>query len=287
MASEYSLPGFDLDLEILSEVEGTFHFPDYSDFRTTLRTFLDNAIDRDSLCDHTVLITGFPTELFMIDEDDDGEESPLPKSRKALYFEDSKILVLTMPGAPHEVASRLFDRQLQFKLKDMNCLEEGDPTGGVTMALMNVKKEPDESWSPKGTDYLTFAVESGVSEGKGLLHRDVKIWLEHPESHVKQVVTIKIDRPRPEIVFTVWKTTPQERATRAQHPPRAIIDHEVCVTLEQGRPIADGNIYLSFEEFFERRPRLGTTERDMVFSGRELGGIARAVWSRMGFIQRE
>jgi hypothetical protein len=56
------------------------------------------------------------------------------------------------------------------------------------------------------------------------------------------------------------------------------------VILSDERPTADGTICLSFEEVFERKPQQGTAEKDIIFSTRELGGIARFVWEDMGFI---
>ena len=271
-----------MDLEGLSDVEATIYFTDPDDLTKTLRTFFDNARDRDSLGDHTVLITGFPIESFIIDDDD--KESPIPRTRKALYFEDSKTLVLTMPGLPHEIASRRFGDLMSFKLKDINCWEEVISTGGGTREMVNIKKEPDESWGPLGTGYTTCVLESAVSESSRALGRDAKIWLEHDESHVTQVITAKIYRTRPEIVFTVWKKAPQQRDTRAQYPPRAVVDQEIHVRLEEERPIAEGRICLSFEKLLERRPRSGTREADIVFSARELSGIARVVWIEMGFM---
>ena len=278
-----SLTESNMDLE--ADVEATFRFTDPDDLRRTLRVFFNDTVDQDSLCDRTILVTGFPVENFIID--DDNQESLIPRKGKALYLEDSKTLVFTMPGPPHEIASRLFGRQLDLKLIAMNCLEDSVPAGGATREMANVKKEPDESWGPRGTTYITCALEAAVSESNRALHRDAKVWLEHPESHVTQVVTIKVSRTRPEIVFSVWKITRQERETRAQYPQHATLDHEVHTTLVHGRPIADGSICLSFEELFERRPQLGTAERDIVFSTREIGGMARVVWEFMGFIPRQ
>jgi hypothetical protein len=271
---------YDVDLEGLSDVEATIPFTDPDDLTKTLRAFFNNAWDRDSVGDHTVLITGFPIESFIIDDD---EPSPIPRSRKALYLTDSKILVLTIPGRPHEVASRQFCRQLDYKLKDMNCLEDIILTGGATREMVNVKKEPDESWGPLGTGYPTCVLESAVSESSQALSRDAKIWLEHDESHVTQVITVKIYRTRPQIVFTVWKKALEQRGTQPQYLPRVVVDQEIHVKLEEGRPIPKGKLCLSFEKLFERPPRPGTTEGDFVFSARELGGIARVVWIEMGF----
>jgi hypothetical protein len=285
MASESSLTGgSNADLEGLSDLQATIHFPDSNDFARTLRASFDNAFNRDSLCDRTVLVTGFPIKSFIIDDDDvDDEELLIPRKSKALYLKESQILVVTMAGAPHEVASEHFERRLTLKLNAMNCLEGLISYGRAIREMENVSKEPDKSWGPRGSDYITCALEATVSESKRALQGDAKIWLEHPESHVTQVITIKICRARPEIVFSVWKTMQEETGTRAQHPPHAIIDHEVQVTLADGRPIAEGTLCLSFEKLFERRPGPGSAECDIVFSARELGGIARVVWEGMEF----
>jgi hypothetical protein len=287
-----SLIGSDIDPEGFPDIEDTIHYTNDYDLRRALRVFFENAIFEDSLGDHTIVVTGFPTESFLVDDNnsdndnnrdtDNCHEPPVLRKRKALYFERSKILILTMLGPPHEIASRQFAAELFLKLQNMNCRREVPATGGATRPLTNVSKEPDESWGPRGTGYITFAVESGVSESARALQCDAKIWLEHPESHVTQVVTIKISRVMPQIIFSVWKITPEEGGAGAQQPRRAGLDHQVHVTLAHGRPAASGTLCLSFEQFFERRARQGTSERDMVFSKRELGGIARDVWGEMG-----
>jgi hypothetical protein len=276
MASESSFTASNTDLEGLSDIEATIQFTNPNDLARTLHDFIHNTLRNDNY-DHTVLITGFPIENFTID--DHNAKSPIPKSRKALYLKDQKILILTMPGLPHEVASSHFSAQLVLKLNQMNCLREIRHSGGVTMEMEGIIKEPDGSWGPRQSN-ITCVLEAAVSESDRTLHQDARIWLEHPESKVTQVITVKIHRARADITFSVWKQT----QVRAQHPPRAIIDHDVRVTLVQGRPMAEGNIRLSFELFFKRRPQPGTTQRDIVISARELGGIARVVWEDMGLI---
>lgn len=280
-----SLTGSNVDLEGLSDVEDTFHFTD-SDLGEAIHDFLEDAMDRDSLCDHTILVIGFPAESFTIDDDDtdDDNEPLIPRKCKILYLENFQTLFVTMASSPHEIASEMFARMMDRKLMAMDRADEGIPTGMAIRKMTNVQKMPDKSWSPRGRKYITLALESGVSESERALARDAKIWLEHTESHVAQVVVIKISRVRPEIFFSVWKAIQQERGTRAEHPQRATEVQKIHVTLAQERPVADGRIRLSFEELFERKPRLGTAEKDIAFSARELGGIARVVWEEMGFI---
>jgi len=175
---------------------------------------------------------------------------------------------------------------LQNELDNMNC--DIAPRGGVKTSMSNVVKTPDCAWGPlKLDDYSTCVLEAGVSESSRGLARDAKIWLEHRESHVTQVVTVKISRTRPEMVFVVSKQGEEERETRAHHPTRAIVDQEIHITLDDGRSLADGQLCLSFEQLLERPPRPGTGEGDLVFSARELGGIARLAWVGKGFVAEQ
>ena len=298
MTSKVGHTGSGAQLEWLSDVEvgAKFHFTDRDSLARSLRSFFYNAYDRDSLLDHTALVTDFPLESFIMDEDMDDDDvradrSVIPRRHKLLYLTDSKILLLTMQSTPHEVASRRFGSLLTLKLDKMNCFYKITPTGGATREIENwmgnVRKSPDESWGPFGSGYATLMVESGVSESCGSLRVDAKIWLEHVDSHVTQVLTIKIHRTRPEIIFTVWKGAPQERDTRSQHLPRAVVDQEIHVKLEERRPMAERHISLSFEKIFERRPRPGTAEGDFIFSKRELGMLASEVWIGMGHTVQE
>ena len=275
-------------VEELWNVEATIHFTDPDNFRDDIRAFLKDALHRDSLCDHSILVTGFPAESIVANDDDDDEEGPLiPRHTKVLYLKSLSLLIITMASSPHEIASRQFLLLLDRKLTAMNCEEEIIATGAALREMENVKKSPDESWGPISKENITLAVEAGVSESSRTLAIDAKIWLEHSESHVTQVVTIKISRTRAEVHFTLWVKAPQERDTRADHPERSHKAQEVSVVLEEGRPAAEGSLTISFEKLFDRRPRPGTAEREIVLSARELGGIARIVWVKMGFIQLE
>ncbi|KIN07410.1 hypothetical protein OIDMADRAFT_47318 [Oidiodendron maius Zn] len=280
-----SLIGSNVDLKGLLDVEETIHFTNLTDLRQAIRDFYI-APDRDSLCDYTILIMGFPASSFINfdDYDDNDDDEPLlPGHGKILYLEDRQALFITMPGYPHERASRLFGRLIDRKLEAMKCADELVTQGGPAVEMNNVRKSPDESWTLSGPRYITFAVEAGASESPRALALNAKIWLEHEESHVAQVVTIKISRVREEIFFSVWTNTTQEKDTRAEHPRRASEVQMVRVTLAQERPVASKTISLSFKKLFEREPRKGTAEKDLILSKRELGEIARRIWLDMGF----
>jgi hypothetical protein len=284
MAYGYSFTPSDADFEGLSDVDATFHFTDPYSLGTTLRSFFDDSNFRDQLSDSTALITGVPKDL-VLDEDDGNRHPPIQYHRKALYLEDSKTLLVTHRGLTHGIAHGTFFWRCCIKLDDMHCDEDADPTGGATVPMANVIMEPDESWCPSPSFDPSFVVLTDVSKSNRALHRDAKIWLENPESPVTQVITIEIPRTRPEIVYRVWKKEPQERETR-QHPHRAVVTHEARVTIVQGRPTADGDLTLSFEEFFQRKPRPGTTEGDIILPAHDLESVAGKVWEHMGFIRK-
>lgn len=271
-------------------VEGVFHFTDLQDDHgQALRDFFQDAFDHDSLSDHTLLVLGFPAEGFedtnIIDDDKATDREPIiPRHRKKLLFEESQALLVTMPGTPHEVAASWFTYFVTRKLEDINCEEECILSGAPTTKLIGVTKEPDASWQLHGKNYMTLVVEVGMSESERKLGGDAQIWLEHAEPHVTQVVTIKIFRGRPEMIFSVWKGTPQAKGTRSGHQTRAEKEQTVTVRLVDERPVADGIISLSFKDLLERAPRPGTAEKDLSFSTRDLGKIARLVWEFMHMI---
>jgi hypothetical protein len=83
-------------IERLWDLEATIHFTDPDDFRHAVRVFFKNALDRDSFCDHTILVTGFPVESFITNDDDDDGDPLIPRHRKVLYLKSLSLLIITM-----------------------------------------------------------------------------------------------------------------------------------------------------------------------------------------------
>src|SRR3981189_895400 len=138
MATESSLTtGSNTDLEGLSDIQATIHFPECKGFAKKLHAIFDNTYDSDPLCDCTVLVTGFLPESFIRDDDDvDVEDEELiPRQSRVTYLEESQILVVTMPGGPHEVTSGLFGQELTIKLGNMGCLDEIIPHESEKVSL--------------------------------------------------------------------------------------------------------------------------------------------------------
>jgi hypothetical protein len=283
----------DTDLEEIWGVEARVHYTNNLDVRCIVNDFFNDAFDQDVavLGDHTVAVTGFPPEKFVITDDDgidddddihDPVRSILYKT-KEIYFKQSRLLILSQYGAPHGAAAASFDMLLSRKLDNTKCSEQLRPYGRATHEWENVSLDPDNSWSPKiGLKHVSFTLEAALSEWSTALTASAKIWLEHPESYVEHVVTIKISPKKPEIIFSLWKRA-QGRETRAHSSRRARVDQEMCVTLVDNEPKANGTLCLSFEQFFKRKPRPRTAEQDKVFSTKELCNIASHVWEDQKF----
>lgn len=276
----------DIDSEALSDVESIISYTNDGGVRDKLHVFFDNAPNQDSLVDHSVAVTGFPAKHCDInyeedDDDDDDDKQSIFRKKKVTFYKKQNLLVVTMPGQPHKTASRHIQNQMHSKLEHMNCDDELCFTGGPKEHMLTVIKQPDESMGPEDADYLTFVIETGVSESGRKLARDAKTWLEDPSSHVTQVITIKISRVIKKITIHLWTRVPEEQSPRR----RAEIEQEVKVTMEGESIIASNELRISFQKILERPPINGTSEKDLVISKRELGGMARKVWKKLGMLE--
>jgi hypothetical protein len=264
------------DLESLYNVEATFEYTSRNGLMQALHAFLDRTfIDRAAfLQDRTVLVTRFPPQMFEIESNVD---NPVIPGRKVLYLPESQVLISTMAGTCHEIVSRKIEYLLQEKISKMGCEHALRAVGQTREHLQNLNKEPDGSWGPQAVRYPTCVLEIGMSESLRQLDRDAQRWIENEISHVTQVITVKIYPRRHEIIFTTWNRTARRRAEK---------NNEIHVELREGRPRVRNNkrLRLSFDQIFERPPTPGTAERDVIFSAREIGGIARRVWLDMGLI---
>jgi hypothetical protein len=69
--------------------------------------------------------------------------------------------------------------------------------------------------------------------------------------------------------------------SRSGHPQKATKAQGISVVLEGGRPAAEGNLCISFEKLFDRGPRPGTAEGDIMLSTRG------SRWSSPGCMARD
>jgi hypothetical protein len=274
MAAKSDLAGSDEDLRSLYNAEAVFEYTSRNSLAQALRAFLKHKEDGTFMLDCTVLVTKYPPKLFNNDEDDNHS---LPQKGKPIYFEDRQTLIFTMLGGAHEHISTEIHDLLRDKLLKMNCWHELRPTGSINQSLGNVHKEPDQSWGPAGVGYYhpTCVLEVGMTESLRAVENDAQRWLKSEISPVTQVITIKIYPRRRKIVFAIWRMR-----TGGQQPE----SDEMCIEMHGRQLSVTKNRYLRlhFGELFARSPKPRSSERDVLFSAKELADIAQRVWKGMG-----
>ena len=163
-----------------------------------------------------------------------------------------------MVGTGHNAAASQFGAPLGIKINEIKCFDELSMTGRGQRTIGNVQKEPDGSWGPAKVRYPTCILEVGESQSKPSLDNSARLWLKSPGPHISQVIMVKIYPAGPELVFEVWVKAQQDK-------PEARMEQKVKVIWRDGMPKAEKHLRISFEILFERKPRWGTAEKDILF----------------------
>jgi hypothetical protein len=273
MDSEYSygLPDANL-LEELVKGLPVFEFTSLDDLERLVRDFQNK-----SEYEH-VLFTRVPYPEFT--KLCSNESSPISHC-KLLYIHSTQALRLRIINSPpHELAARGFDELFYAKYTALGLTLEIDALGEVIAHMGTTSKKADACWGSCDKNYITAALEVGMSESLGKLTGDARLWLETPASHVTQVFLIKIQPKKPEILFQVWALTIRESwKTRTVCPKEGKQIQQARVTLENDSQIeVDGNFQISISKILER------PEGDVVFTRDDLIVIATRVWRKQGFL---
>jgi hypothetical protein len=273
-------------LEQLQEGAYIFQFIGINDLENIVQDFRERARQQFQgygLSEYLIFQhVPYNTFLQLIDN-----ESSATFHCRSLYIHDSQILRLKITnGATHETAAGTFVRILDGKFTEMQLDEVVDSHASQTMQMGNISKEPDGSWGPVSKDYVTLILEMGASESEHHVDLDAYIWIESEGSHVSQAITIKVAHGQADIIIQLWeaRTIRQLRSIRYQ---RAFKAQEVHISLIDNVPTASGCLQLSFEKIFERPPRPGTSEGDIIFTTDNLTYIAKRVWRRQNLIPLE
>jgi hypothetical protein len=140
----------------------------------------------------------------------------LPQMR-ILYDEEKRLIIAKfMSGAPHEVASMLFNDQFREKVPlSAGILGVGSTRFGRATQRC---KEADQSYLPDDTrspdrDWPSVVVEVCVSESLIKLREDASYWLTRSGGRVFVVIIISIDLSTGDVIWGWW-----EHMTRAIGP---------------------------------------------------------------------
>ena len=139
-------------------------------------------------------------------------------------------------------------------------------------------------------------VEVGLSESTRRLALNALAWLEAHSSSVKLVVTVSINRDRPEIILHRWELATRGYGVSTRSSPLTArrtafltlsrTNNTTSVTGESyvnGVSTAITELDLPFDKVVNRPPRQ-PLERDLVLRAQELRGFAEDIWRVQGLL---
>ncbi|GKZ16864.1 hypothetical protein AbraIFM66951_006357 [Aspergillus brasiliensis] len=122
-----------------------------------------------------------------------------------IYFEAEETLLVKITDLQHTVLRTLFDNMLGFEtiVPGIFRLESIEPgSGGLLYPYCSSSSTiiPDRAFFPASG----LLVEMGISEPLEQLRVDAKLWLECSGYYIKNVLLLKLDRPRRVIRLERW-----------------------------------------------------------------------------------
>lgn len=197
------------------------------------------------------------------------------------YDAELQLLLVQIAHTTHAIASRTFNMILMDSLEPMGMkwalCQLGD---GKHKAKMG-GKQPDEAWRPRrvpcsqSRTWPSVVLEVDLSETKAKLRRDIRFWHRASEDRVKVILTIHVNRNRPEVAIEKWETGANNRCKRIQRI--------IMLKRERGTTfVAGGPLIIDFAKLFLRQPDL-PKEQDISIGDEELEQLATCVWEEQGF----
>ena len=221
---------------------------------------------------------------------------------RLFYCEPRRVLLITVPHVPHELAGEAFADVVKENIAAMGLRSELYSTnttthGAVVGQHAAGSADPDKSFTPFSSGNLhpwpSLIVETGLSKSMADLRLKASWWLQESNYAVKAVIIIKIRIRQLTITLEKWVGARQSdrpgatgtRSAAALRPQRA-------QSIEISRPgvgphsdarldpgayvVARGDLRLGFTELFLRDPR--PDERDVIFTEEVLREFAAQVW---------
>lgn len=202
-------------------------------------------------------------------------------SNWASYDCQLQLLLIKIPLPAHEIATHVFSTLLMDALEPMGMKWSICPIGESKHVAEMGAKQPDQAWIPlrvprgQSRTWPTLVLEVGLSETKAKLQRDIRFWHYASEGRVKAILTIHINRNRPEVSIEKWEADANNRCKRMQ---RIVMSKRQRGTTV----VAGGPLVIDFSKLFLRLPHL-PKERDIIISDEDLESLARFIWHGQGF----
>ncbi|KAJ5102097.1 hypothetical protein NUU61_004319 [Penicillium alfredii] len=201
------------------------------------------------------------------------------------YDKTQQLLLAIMPASsPHEAAKTAFDHQLRDALTPLGLHKSIRYIESTTRVGENGAKRPDHQFLPKRRpkgrtdEWPCLVLEVGFSESPSKLVKDVRFWLHQSKGDVKTVITLKIDRSTPSIVFEKWEIDEDcGRKKRNQVLTVKKGENKHIHVQPPNEPLT-----IEFEKLFLRPPTI-PGETDIQFDNEKLREIAEEIWYEQGF----
>lgn len=197
------------------------------------------------------------------------------------YDASLALLLVNMPiSQTHEVAATNFHDLLLEAVEPMGLKHALRKLGGATCKGSSGQKNPDFSWGPsrlprgRSKDWPAVILEGAFSEGPSKLMSDIRFWLHQSEGNVKNVLTLQINRQRPNITLEKWEL-------QNGHPHRT---QEITITKGKNQRVTLRNdpLLIQFADLFLRDPSI-PRETDIMIDAEKLLVLADAIWLEQNF----
>ncbi|KAJ5086745.1 hypothetical protein NUU61_008052 [Penicillium alfredii] len=161
--------------------------PDTPVYRYDRQCVIESLLPPYSVKDRFVVIKDFPPKK--IDKDED-----LP--RYCDYSRPHQILIIKMPGQPHEEAAASFEKMITIIANDMQVIRRIAFCGATRVSTPDRDKQADRSWKPRrqARKFPTVALEVGFAETTAKLEQDIAWWINESRGEVGMGITVDIKR---------------------------------------------------------------------------------------------
>ncbi|CAI7655832.1 unnamed protein product [Penicillium glandicola] len=195
----------------------------------------------------------------------------LSKGCRQMYNPDTRYMIVTIPGKPHDAVVDTFWSLTTARIQGMVC-----------------SKEPDGSWTPenlplgRSDTWPTVVLEVGVSESKKKLRADAAWWLANSDGQVHVVIIISVNQTMAEVTFeTIVLQQPPTYMRNGRRQYRPEIRQSIVVSRGgPGEPITTvpntSPLIITLEEVLCRPAN--PPETDPVIPISSLERIASAAW---------
>ncbi|KAJ5151442.1 uncharacterized protein N7482_010694 [Penicillium canariense] len=249
---------------------------------------LESLFPPYSVEDRFIVLKNFPPETLAEHEED------LPG--RCDYSPSLQILIITMPGLPHEEAADSFQIIIATLAKEMKVYRRLANWGATRVDTPDRSKQADRSWGPRGQmrDFPTVTLETGFSETTSKLEKDIAWWINGSQGDVRMGVTVDIKRASGSIEIRSWTPvfTPLPSHVQITASGRRVVDRDISnpppprvaqrIFIKRGRDgsrptIEGGDLTIPFDALLLDKP--GEDEHDFVLTADMLlHDLAERVW---------